>query len=175
MRTLILLALSGLALPALAQVVIYDPYLGAVVPMYPSIGVAPCSPRCAYESRNRIQERRRARFDALRNDEPATAAVPAPTGIPMNLSRETRESDILPQYQAASRLREDFEVRGKPLPELDNRSKVLPQYETAAPTPPPAKTTSTAPTAAPEAVPVQPPAKRPARPMMPCPKGAREC
>lgn len=177
MRTLLLVALAAWALPVFAQVAIYDPYLGAVVPVYPYAyggGAGPCAPRCIYEGRNRIQERRRARFDALRADEPAAAQVPVPTGIPMTQSRETRESDILPEYQAASRLRDDFTVRGKPLPELDNRGKVLPQYEDPAPTAPPAAAKGS--TAAQAATPpAAAPVKRPATPMMPCPKAAREC
>lgn len=174
MRTLLLVALMGWTLPALAQVVIYDPYIGAAIPVYPYAypgGASPCAPRCIYEGRNRIQERRRARFDALRADETAPPLVPAPTGVPLTQSRETRESDILQEYQAASRLRDDFAVRGKPLPELEGRGKVLPQYEDPAPTPPvTAKTSPAAQVATPPA-----PVKRPATPMMPCPKAAREC
>ncbi len=178
MRTLLLFALTAWALPVFAQVVIYDPYLGAVVPVYPypyAGGPSPCVPKCIYEGRNRIQERRRARFDALRADEPAAASVPAPTGVPLTQSKETRESDILPEYQAASRLRDDFSVRGKPLPEFDNRGKVLPQYEDPAPTPPAAAAKSSAAPQASTPPPVPAPAKRPATPMVPCPKAAREC
>jgi hypothetical protein len=157
MKKLFLAALIGCAMPAAAQVVFYDPYLGAVVPAYPSAWMAPCAPWCVYESRNRIQERRRARFDALRADTPP-AAPPEPFGIPRAVAPPTSESEIQPEYRAASRVREEF----------DTRSKVLPQFEATLSQPVQATTSNQGTQGA-------APAKRRARPMMPCPNGAPEC
>jgi len=162
MKKLLLATLLGWTMPAFSQVLIYDPYPGAVVPAYPYAWMAPCSPWCVYESRNRIQERRRARFDALRADTPPPAAPPEPLGIPRVAAPPTPDSEIQPEYRAASRVREEF----------DTRSKVLPQFEATLSQPGQAARSSQG---TQSAAPGVAPAKRRARPMMPCPKAAPEC
>lgn len=161
MKKILFAALLGWPMAVPAQVIFYDRYLGTVVSGYPSTLLAPCSPWCNYETRNRVQERRKARFDSLRTETPP-ATRPESFGMPLAMVPPTPESEIQPAYRAAGRLREEF----------DTRSKVLPQFEE--PVPPAAKTAAGSPTAQ-AAAPVVAPPKRQASPMLPCPKAAPEC
>jgi hypothetical protein len=145
-----------------AQVIFYDRYLGTVVSGYPSTLLAPCSPWCNYETRNKVQERRKARFDSLRADETPPATPPGLSGMPRSVAALTPESEIQPAYRASGRVREEF----------DDRSKMLPQFEETGMAP--AKTAAGTPAAQP-AAPAAAPPKRRATPMLPCPKAAPEC
>lgn len=149
----------GCAVPAMAQVVIYDPYSGLAVPVYPSAAIAPYAPWGAYEARNRLLERRRARADALRNEPPA-GATPETYGKPRTVAPPTPDTEVLPQYRAAGKIRDEF----------DARSKVLPQFEEPAPKPAANASAASSTTAATPAAP-----RRRASPMLPCPKAAPEC
>jgi hypothetical protein len=152
MKKLVLAWLLCQAMPAFAQV-FYDPYTGAMVPVHPSSGLGPCPPRCIDEGRDRSQERRRARFDALRAEGAPQAPAPGPVGVPRTGTSESRDVEIRPEYRTTGRVREEYESRGN----------MLPQFEE------PAAAAKAAP--APAAAPV----KRRARPMLPCPTGGREC
>jgi hypothetical protein len=164
MKSVLFTALLGWSMAVPAQVIFYDRYLGTVISGYPSTLLAPCSPWCNYETRNKVQERRKARFDSLRADETPPATGPGSPAMPRSMAALTPESEIQPAYRTSGRVREEF----------DERSKVLPQFEetggaaakTVAATDSPAPQT-TAPSVAPP--------KRRATPMLPCPKAAPEC
>lgn len=161
MKRILFVVLLGWPMAVPAQLIFYDRYLGTLVPAYPSTLLAPCSPWCNYETRNRVQERRKARFDSLRTETPPTTP-PEAFGMPRANVAPTPESDIQPEYRASGRVREEF----------GNRSKVLPQFEEpVTPVTKTGKDTSVEQAAAPS---VAPP-KRRATPMLPCPKAAPEC
>jgi hypothetical protein len=164
MKSVLFATLLGWSMAVPAQVIFYDRYLGTVISGYPSTLLAPCSPWCNYETRNKVQERRKARFDSLRADETPPATPPGSSAMRRSIAALTPESEIQPAYRTSGRVREEF----------DDRSKVLPQFEETGVEP--AKTVSATgnPAAQPAAPAVAPP-KRRATPMLPCPKAAPEC
>lgn len=164
MKSLLFAALLCWSVAVPAQVIFYDRYLGTVISGYPSTLLAPCSPWCNYETRNKVQERRKARFDSLRADETPAATLSGPKGMPRSIAALAPESEIQPAYRTSGRVREEFEDRGK----------VLPLYEEAERAPDKAAVVTGNPSAQP-APPAVAPRKRRATPMLPCPKAAPEC
>jgi hypothetical protein len=165
MKHVLFAALLGWSVTAPAQVIFYDRYLGTVISGYPSTLLAPCSPWCNYETRNKVQERRKARFDSLRADEAPPATLPGSRGMPRSTAALTPESEIQPAYRTSGRVREEF----------DDRSKVLPQFEETGVAPAKTVAVTGSPASPQPATPAAAPSKRRATPMLPCPKGAAEC
>ncbi|MEO8037524.1 MAG: hypothetical protein ABI794_02075, partial [Betaproteobacteria bacterium] len=109
---------------ARAQAPFIDPYLYVPMPYAPALAV-PCYPYCGLVTRNRIQERRRERANALRADDPPRGA---PDG---SLKRDVRlrPAEIAPE----SELQPAYHGSGSVLPQYDQSGKVLPAYAQAVP------------------------------------------
>lgn len=134
--------------------------------VYPGAPVPACFPYCGVVVRNRVQERRQQRFDALRADTPAAAQSVGP----ITLSKPAApgpgsDEELLPAYRSAGKVRPEYDGSGKytgPYAELEPGT-------TNAPDASPATPSEVRP--APQA----PPPKRRAQAMLPCPKAAQEC
>lgn len=132
--------------------------------VYPGPLASHCYPYCAVVVRNRALERRQQRADALRADAPVTAdrfgplAAARPAG-----PKAGSDEELLPAYRSAGKVRPEYDGSGK---------YTGPYAELELSTAPPAEANPGATTSAP---PVAPATKRRAQPMLPCPRGAREC
>jgi hypothetical protein len=150
----------------LAADVIYVP-----APMYgyayPSPYATPCYPYCtALVVRNRTFERRQQRADALRADTPAPTEVYGPIHLTRPVGpRQGSDEELLPAYRSAGKVR----------PEYDGSGKYTEAYAELEISTAPAAEAGPGTTSAAPPVPQAPLPKRRAQPMLPCPKGAREC
>lgn len=143
-------------------------YVPVPVPVYGYVYPTPlashCYPYCAVTIRNRTLERRQQRLEALRAEAPATTASFGPIsatrpGVP----RAGSDEELLPAYRSAGKVRPEYDGSGK---------YTGPYAELELSTAPPAEANPGTGSAA-EVAPL--PAKRRPQPMLPCPKGAREC
>lgn len=135
--------------------------------VYPSPYMVGCHPYCTgVIVRNRVLERRQQRADALRADTPAPAEVFGPIHVAKPVGpRQGSDEELLPAYRSAGKVR----------PEYDGTGKYTEAYaELEISTAPAAEATAGAASPALTA-PQAPQPKRRAQPMVPCPKGAREC
>lgn len=131
--------------------------------VYPTPLASHCYPYCAVAIRNRALERRQQRMEALRAEVPASTEAFGRISATRPAMPRGSDEELLPAYRSTGKVRPEYDGSGK---------YTGPYAELEVSTVPPAEVNPAPPSAA-EVAP--PPAKRRAQPMLPCPKGAREC
>lgn len=131
--------------------------------VYPTPLASQCYPYCAVAIRNRTLERRQQRMEALRAEAPASTEAFGPISVTRPTMPRGSDEELLPAYRSAGKVRPEYDGSGK---------YTGPYAELEVSTTPPAEV-NPAPPSATDVAPA--PAKRRAQPMLPCPKGAREC